>query len=79
VAVASTFVVGLLAGWYGAVLALYLPFYPWFGALVAPAFGVAAWRLRHLPWLCALLIGGCLSAAVGWVFLVLAGAALVSF
>ena len=79
VAVVTSFVVGLLAGWYCAILALYLPVYPWLGTLVAPVFGVAAWRFRHLRWLCALLIGGCLAAAGGWVLLVLAGKALATF
>lgn len=78
VGVVSTFLVGLLAGWYGAILALHVPLYPWLGALIAPALGVAAWRLRRRPWLCALWVGGCLSAAAGWALLVLAGVALAN-
>lgn len=79
VAVSGGIVAGLLAGWYSAILALSLPFYPWSGVTLVAALGLAAWRSRRRPWLCALLVGGCLAAAGGWVLLVLAGQALANF
>jgi hypothetical protein len=70
---------GFLAGWYCAILALWLPLYPWFGGLAAAPFVLMAWRLRRRRWLRALAVGAALASAAGWVLTVLAGLSLASF
>jgi hypothetical protein len=70
---------GFLAGWYCAILALWLPLHPWFGGLVSALFALMAWRLKGRFRLRAVALGAALASAAGWVLMVLAGMSLASF
>ena len=70
---------GLLAGWCCAILALWLPLYPWFGGLVAALFALVAWKLKRRHRLRAVAVGAALTSAGAWVLMVLAGSSLASF
>ena len=70
---------GVLAGWYCAILALWLPLYPWLGGLVASLFALVAWKLKRPHRLRAVALGAALASAGAWVLVVLAGSSLASF